>query len=952
MNNQVTQKHQILKQNSPQDKQSQQFQEYLQNQNLYNPEYQHNQQQNNNRKSILKPSNYERNRSISSNNRTNSENKTLQKDNETIPIIENSNSNKSHTSLEQNQESKVKSFLSPNYYKQGLKAIQVPQKKEEQIEEGLRNIEKRRLERDKALIENYFNIPLILRTNKKILFEQEQKSITNQGSQGQEEQQDGFSAQQKQYILFKQNQETYKLNDALNRSIEYQNSKSKQEKQRFKLREQFNANNNNKQIQGSKYNNNINGSVVMSSISTSAGSKQLQNLNVSANKGRYGNQQAPSHTRSRSVKQYSYHQNSSQSHHKQKTDFLNNSYQMENNFQNPQSSNFFDNSILQTDINSCKKMNEKKIQFERSFDQFQQSGQKLSDEINTSSFLNASITASLAKYGYTDAQPFLVNTPTNLQKNNGNSSVITLIQTFSPISEQKKGFLNNQRTTYQSIMSNIIDGHSPEKLLYQKQQNIEFIPCIDQPPLILPIEENKPAEIYQEVYVNEIGQPIQEEMSIIKKNQNKSSYQRQNIQQNEQNILLKESFVSNFEQKNADVIDEQNRLNNNSQINLSKQYQLNDGSLNPYFQIKDVESQVSILKSSSLFLNKENYDALSNFSVKNLMNKGTHSEIYKLKNLITNKVQIAKRIQFNSKFAESAFLNEEQLIQYFFDEGGSIKQQYQNHAGSYLLIQTTQIEKLQNEGIFIQQPGGKSLSRELLEIREETLKGEVIYHIYPTKLHKSLQNHREQFYELIINLCEVIDLFSSNKIVHSDFRLENILVDTLDFGDSSAIQSLKIIDFGSSYFLNNRKGVSNIVPEYMPPEVLKQILGKQKTDIFSEDVSWSVDIWTLGCIIIEIITGIPVWMPQRCLLHTHGVDPKKVTSGLFSHKQRRIDRIFEKQVKFSNQIEQFAKQYLNPTCPTVFKIDQNLYNIIVGIFKLDPKDRIPPKQIINLLKSV
>ncbi|EAR94540.1 kinase domain protein (macronuclear) [Tetrahymena thermophila SB210] len=950
MNNLVPQKQQILKQNSPKDKQNQQFQDYLQNQNLYNPDYQNNQQQNNNRKSILKPSNYERNRSISSNNRTNSESKNLEKDKETIPIIGNNNANKSHTSLEQNQESKIKSFLSPNYYKYGLKAVQIPYKKEEQIEEGLRNIEKRRLERDKALIENYFNIPLILRTNKKILFEQEQKTILNQGSQGQEEQQDGLSAQQKQYILFKQNQETYKLNDALNRSIEYQNSKSKQEKQRFKLREQFNVNPN-KQIQGSKYSNNINGSVVMSSISTSAGSKQLQNCNNNISKGRYASQQEPSHARSRSVKQYSYHQNSSQSHHKQKTDFLNMSYQLENNFQNPQSSNFFDSSILQTDINSCKKMTQKKIQFERSFDQNQQSGQRLSDEINTSSFLNASIAASLGKYGYTDAQPFLINTPTNLSKNNGNSSVITLTQAFSPIGEQKKGFVSNQKA-YSSIMSNIIDGHSPEKLLYQEQQNIEFIPCIDQPPLILPIEESKPAETYQEIYVNEIGQPIQEEMSFIKKTQNKSANYRQNIQHNDQNILLKESFISNFEQKNSDMINEQNGLNNNSQINLSKQYQLNDSSITPYYQIKDVESQVSILKSSSLFLNKENYDILSNFSVKNLMNKGTHSEIYKLKNLITNKVQIAKRIQFNSKFAESAFLNEESIIQYFFDEGGSIKQQYQNHAGSYLLIQTTQIEKLQNEGIFIQQPGGKSLSRELLEIREETLKGEVIYHIYPTKLHKSLQNHKEQLYELIINLCEVIDLLSSNKIVHSDFRLENILVDTLDFGDSSAIQGLKIIDFGSSYFLNNRKGVSNIIPEYMPPEVLKQILGKQKVDVFSDECPWSVDIWTLGCIIIEIITGIPVWMPQRCLLHSHGVDPKKVTSGFFSHKQRRIDRIFEKQVKFSNQIEQFAKQYLNSTCPTVFKIDQNLYSIIIGIFKQDPKDRISPKQIINLLKNV
>jgi len=46
-------------------------------------------------------------------------------------------------------------------------------------------------------------------------------------------------------------------------------------------------------------------------------------------------------------------------------------------------------------------------------------------------------------------------------------------------------------------------------------------------------------------------------------------------------------------------------------------------------------------------------------------------------------------------------------------------------------------------------------------------------------------------------------------------------------------------------------------PEYLPPEILldnKKIITK----------SHSIDIWSLGIIILEILTGIPVWMSFKC----------------------------------------------------------------------------------------
>jgi serine/threonine protein kinase len=62
-------------------------------------------------------------------------------------------------------------------------------------------------------------------------------------------------------------------------------------------------------------------------------------------------------------------------------------------------------------------------------------------------------------------------------------------------------------------------------------------------------------------------------------------------------------------------------------------------------------------------------------------------------------------------------------------------------------------------------------------------------------------------------------------------------------------------------------------PEYMPPEVLELIQNyakytnfeKSQVDILNElSNSWSVDVWSLGSILLEILTGIPHWLSYKC----------------------------------------------------------------------------------------
>lgn len=98
-----------------------------------------------------------------------------------------------------------------------------------------------------------------------------------------------------------------------------------------------------------------------------------------------------------------------------------------------------------------------------------------------------------------------------------------------------------------------------------------------------------------------------------------------------------------------------------------------------------------------------------------------------------------------------------------------------------------------------------------------------------------------------------LQFIHNNKIIHCDIKPENIMIKFPNNFDPNSINecndfTIKIIDFGSSCF-NNEISYSYIQSRfYRAPEV---IIGAKYNSM--------IDLWSFGCVIAELYTGIPLF---------------------------------------------------------------------------------------------
>nr|CAD7446319.1 unnamed protein product [Timema bartmani] len=115
------------------------------------------------------------------------------------------------------------------------------------------------------------------------------------------------------------------------------------------------------------------------------------------------------------------------------------------------------------------------------------------------------------------------------------------------------------------------------------------------------------------------------------------------------------------------------------------------------------------------------------------------------------------------------------------------------------------------------------------------------------------------------SLLQCLEALHKNKIIHCDMKPENVLL------KQQGRSGIKVIDFGSSCYEHQRVYTYIQSRFYRAPEV---ILGAR--------YGMPIDMWSLGCILAELLTGFPLLPGEdegdqlACIIELLGMPPQKL----------------------------------------------------------------------------
>lgn len=183
-------------------------------------------------------------------------------------------------------------------------------------------------------------------------------------------------------------------------------------------------------------------------------------------------------------------------------------------------------------------------------------------------------------------------------------------------------------------------------------------------------------------------------------------------------------------------------------------------------------------------------------------------------------------------------------------------------------------------------------------------------------------------------LLSSLVLLKSKKVIHCDLKPENVLL------AHPARSEIKVIDFGSSC-LENEKVYTYIQSRfYRSPEV---ILGMT--------YGMPIDMWSLGCILAELLTGYPIFPGENeqeqlaCIMEVFG-PPEKHLIEKSTRKKLFFDSLGKPRITVSTKGKR--RRPSSKSLQQVLKCeDEAFLDFISRCLRWDPDRRLKPEDAVS-----